>query len=333
MTMIEIIMINLKVIDTLSADTAPMLCRLKSNTSIIEHLRGFMLHMLSYSYPFWPAHDPKFYLFSKQHLKNWCKLKGIPGSTNAWQSHLIFLADCKLIKFFRPTGYSEDPTLNRIWQRALARRVQYRHAETLWSVPLYTPGVLEYAEKVAAEYLNSGINLTHLTKEDVIRIRGQEIANSLYLDGRTQSQKSKYVHDHALESLHSQIMYRQYATVSDTWRDILDDLLADGHEFPEDPFEELDEESRVHYNEWIDYQHAFEKLMVSRKCLAREAHCHYRQSTRLERTELDLPVDYGRWLFLPDPSWAFDWPVFFNNFHRKRRLPRKAGALLYFPKE
>ena len=316
------IVANLDILDHLSAETTPILFRLKETTSIIKHLRGFMLHMLSYSYPVWPEHQPRFYLFSKQHLKTWCNGQGITGSINSWQSHLIFLADCKLITFFRPTSPSADPVINKIWQRSASRGELYCRAETLWSVPDYTPDLLSYAERVAAEYTESRINLSHLTKEEVIRVRGQAIANSLYLDARTQKNETIRAYALAKQSLLRQIRTRNYGLVDDIWQDVWRAFLLDRVS----PFTQENDVTNSKYN-------ALQKIMNSKQSLASDCGCIYRQSTRNERTALGLPTSFSKWLFLPREGVFILLPFLICNVLREARLPRKAGALLFYPKE
>ncbi len=311
---------NLCLIEHLNAGTAPTLFRLKEKTSIFDHLRGFMLHMLSYRYPFWPKQQPRFYLFSKQHLQEWCRQQGIPGSIVAWQSHLIFLADCKLITFYRPTGPSDDPVLDSIWKASAARRAPYRHAETLWSVPPYTPERITYAESVAAEYVRCRANLTHLTKEDVIRVRGQAIANQLYLDGRTQSEETQFVWAEAVDSIRFQIKTKNYARIEDT----LDDIKrAVSEKLRAEP-------GHLPYEQYGRYFWTKEKLLRSKQSLAATCQCVYRPSTKEEREILGLSPDYAKWLFLPMDGFVLADPTGFYKMLFPKRLLRKAGAM-YVP--
>lgn len=108
-------------------------------------------------------------MITRDYLREWCKREtGITGSISSWQGHLILLRDCGLVITYREAGQKEG-----------------RRNPTFRRVPEYIPELLERADRIAGVYLSAHINLTHLSKTDVIRVRGKAVADCLYQDGRT----------------------------------------------------------------------------------------------------------------------------------------------------
>ena len=164
---------NLSVLNPIDESAYPALGKLKKRTTVIKHLEGLLLNMLSHAFAIWPQGNEQYFPIGKDALEAWCKEQGITGSSMSWQGHLIFLEDCGLTRSFRPFGQSDDPIL----QSAIdyARENGYPNTVTFRTVPRYTEKILAHAEEIAALYAECRINLSHLTKADVIRVRGNEI--------------------------------------------------------------------------------------------------------------------------------------------------------------
>ena len=209
----QIIKINLEVIVSLNEDTYPELTRLRRKTSVIRHLSALMEHMLTYSMPLWPARNRRYFLFSEMHLATWHKANGGTGDLSTWQSHKVFLLHAGLIKTFNVTAESSDYVLQRIWNAA---KKAGRHSETLWTVPLFTPQVLLQAERIAKEYRENHVNLTHIRKNVIARVWGQQVADSLYrTTGHVISQNERDVAKCMKEAIRIMVARKGFTTVDE----------------------------------------------------------------------------------------------------------------------
>ncbi len=184
---------DLSVIRAIDASVYPSLGHLAKRTTVIAHLEGLLLNILSHPYALWPRDAARYFPIGKDMLEAWCKDHGIGGSTMSWQGHLIFLEDCGLTHTFRAIGSSDDPILQSTLDYAAANGQP--SAVTFRTVPRYTEEILRHADEVAAVYLRNRVNLSHLTKADVIAVRGNETADRLYRDRRIISAEEQRVRE------------------------------------------------------------------------------------------------------------------------------------------
>ena len=75
---------------------------------------------------------------------------------------------------------------------------------------------MRHAEHIAQIYYSKHVALTKLTKTDVIRCRGQEVADSLYLDGRKISGEELYVYVLYKQVMICRIDAKRRATMNET---------------------------------------------------------------------------------------------------------------------
>lgn len=182
---------NLYVLDSFEDEKYPTLAKCRRQR-VFQHLIGIMLNMLAHEFPLYLEHTQRYFIIGKLQLEDWCKRYGIPGSTKSWQGSLVFLKDCGLIKCFRPVGDITTPSLSHNYKNIVPISGKY---PTMRSVPRYNDDVLMHAEHIARIYYEKHITLAKLTKTDVIRCRGQRIADLLYLDGRTICEEEMYVYE------------------------------------------------------------------------------------------------------------------------------------------
>ena len=175
-----VIQTNKDTITSLDPEQYPELCRLKQKTTILRHLYALLEHMQTYSSPMWPEGNPTFFLFSIRHLVRWGKANGYTGGVDTWQSHKIFLLHAGLIKTHPVIGEQEDPVLQSIWMSAVKKN---QRSETLWTVPFYTPVILQHAEQIAREYHEKHICMTKITKDAVAAAWDQATADGLFRSG------------------------------------------------------------------------------------------------------------------------------------------------------
>lgn len=218
---------NTDIIVSLNPDDYPELYRLWTKTSVLKHLYAIMQHMLTYSSPLWPAYSKQYFLFSERHLVEWSIDYGISGDLTTWQSHKIFLLHAGLIKTFTVIGNQTDPILQQIWNKAVSNE---HHSETLWTVPFYTTQVLNRAERIAKEYRENHVNLTHIRKNVIHRVWGIQTANSLYRSSRhVISADEKYVEHCLIESVKNNMAHKGFTTVDEIYSSGLELCMKNGN--------------------------------------------------------------------------------------------------------
>lgn len=267
----QIIDHNIEIITSLNEEVYPELVALRRKTTIIRHLYDLMQHMLSYSMPIWPTHNRQYFLFSKKQLSEWNKSNGGGGDPVTWQSHKIFLLHAGLIKTHVVIGKQKDPVLQLIWEKA--EQKGYR-SETLWSVPLYTPTVLNKAEQIALEYRMYHVNKSHISKNTIARVWGQRIADGLY-------RNSKHI-----------ISYEERHVESCLQRAISEMIEKDGFATLENMFDKglaLCMESGQETEK--DYKQIISKLLKQKRLLIDRAGYEYHPIRRCDRSYL-IPADH-----------------------------------------
>ena len=288
------VVFNLSVLDTLDETKYPTLAYYKRQ-KVFQHLRGLMLNILAHPYPVWSERNPRFFTIGKDYLEAWCKERGISGSSMSWQGSLVFLKDCNLVEAFRPVGDEHDHAM----MRAISgiRRPGKKNI-TFWSVPRYTPPIMEAAERIAVIYANNHVKLTQLTKADVIRVRGIERANQLYLDGRRISMQEEYVHDLYLTVLQEAIRRNSYAEPDKIIREVERRMRYELHFRYIDFLAGFTQEDEEELARQELYKNALMKMKARTRQLAAEAGFSYRPVRREDRSRHQLPEEYKKWLII-----------------------------------
>ncbi|MBR4457561.1 MAG: hypothetical protein IKS31_01190 [Clostridia bacterium] len=226
------ILYDLHVLDGLDAGLYPTLGGMKEdyrNKPAIMRLKAMLECMLAAREPY----ERKSFLLTNAYLRERFREHGISSSTNSVQGNIVFFADCGLI------GKSAT-IINRRETRLLA--------PVRW-----TEDVLKHAEQTAKQYKDAGVRLNALSKTDVIRARGQEIADALYTtriaeDRRTVRQTNTYVYKVFKEETEKLITRKGYArldeAVDNAWSRISEEqglIIADDA----DPFDLTLEEEKT----------------------------------------------------------------------------------------
>lgn len=267
----QVINHNIKIISTLKEEEYPELTALRRRATVIRHLYDLMQHMLSYSAPLWPLNNKRYFLFSKSYLADWNKANGGSGDASTWQSHKTFLLHAGLIKTFSVTYDQQDPVLHRIWETAKCKG--YR-SETLWTVPLYTSNVLKRAERIALEYRENHVNLSHITKNTIARVWGQRTADKLYRSSKhIISSEQRFVEQCLQKAIQDALSIKGYTTVDEMCNQSLDLCLKTGNG------------SRKEYKKIIKCFLEQKRLMINR------AGCEYHR-IRNEDRRLPIPADH-----------------------------------------
>ena len=286
------IIYNLSVIESLDSGTYPTLSYYRKQR-VFDHLRGIMLNMLAHEVPVWPEMNPRYFALGKIYLETWCKANGIAGSTMSWQGSLVFLKDCGLIKCFCPIGDTHSPAIDRILEILPPK---HGKSITLRSVPRFTDEVLAHAEHVARMYRQQRITLAKLTKTDVIRCRGEEIAKQLYLDGRTISEVELYVYDLYMRVLLQNINRNGYALKNDIHRAVYMIIQRDQRFQRIDRDHLLSQEERDELTRQEPFLRAFIKMKNRCPQLSLEAGYSYHPVRKRDRVAFNLPENFHQWI-------------------------------------
>ena len=283
---------NLSILDSFDETVYPTLA-IYRRKKVFEHLRGLMLYMLAQESPVWPLQNKRFFLIGKLTLEDWCKGHGISGSTKSWQGSLIFLADCGLIKCFRPIGNNQEQGLETIYRNLTPVNGKY---PTLRSVPRYTDDVLLHAEHIAKLYHEREIILSKMTKADVILCRGNDRANQLYLDGRGISEEEMYVRELYQRILIHRINENGYAEKDNVLKTVRQTMRREmGFQWI-DPTHTLNEAERDEMDRQKKYWDAYSKIKERTRQLANDAGYEYHPIRNNNRTEFGLLETYSKWI-------------------------------------
>ena len=272
---------NMEIISTLDPEEYPELCRLKEKTTVMTHLYAIMQHMQTYSTPIWPAVNPSYFLFSIRYLERWGKENGYKGGKDTWQSHKVFLLHAGLIKTHPVIGEQTDPMLQRIWETAVKNN---QRSETLWTVPLYVPAVLERAEQIAREYRENHINLTKITKDAIAAVWGQPTANALYrVSDHIISSHKHLVRMYLIQAMNEMIDKRGYTTEAEMRSECL--LMCT---------------VSIDIGE-VECLELIEKIMAQKRSLINKEGCEYHR-IRKEDKLLGIPNEYKQYIITRIPS-------------------------------
>ncbi len=233
--------------------------------------------MLSYSTPLWPTYNRRYFLFSERHLATWSRANGISGDLTTWQSHKVFLLHAGLIKTFIVIGEQTDSVLQQIWKTAVSSG---HHSETLWTVPLYTPQVLKHAERIAKEYRENHVNLTHIRKNIIRRIWGQRMADSLYRSSRhVISAEERYVEHCLIEGIKNNILQKGFTTVEEIYSSGLS-LCVTNSQNPE---------------KLLCYKRTITKLLEQKRLFFHKYGYEYHRIRKVDRI-LSLPAEHNGYI-------------------------------------
>lgn len=112
------------------------------------------------------------------------------GAAHVWQSSLILLQICGMIERIVPSRSSTNHAFKSLYQTAKRSK---RRSESVYHVPELTESVLNAAECIICRWRQSGVSMSHVTKSSVIRVFGQDYADRIYLDGRTEPFRKKEI--------------------------------------------------------------------------------------------------------------------------------------------
>lgn len=287
---------NLTLLEEGNWDAYPELSRFSRGRrkQVFEHLRAVMMNMLEHEVPEWRRND--MFLVTNDYIQQWAKSNlHVAGSRISWQSHLILLQDLGLITAFRATRANlpdKTQTINYDRSRRLGGK-----ASTFRSVPLYTDEVLGKAEKIAAAYKEA--NVGHLTKESVAVLRGQEVANRLYLDSRVESSQSEWVRQTYMDAIIAAAQGKGYASVDEVYAKTMAQIRKTEPIGDIDLYSPIKAEESKRLQRRRLYEHDLKKWADKKSVVADMAGYEYRPLRNDEKAALGLPTNFRKWVFVP----------------------------------
>lgn len=283
---------NLSILENFEDEKYPTLA-IYRRQRVFQHLNGIMLNMLAHEFPVYLQQSQRYFMIGKLQLEDWCKRHGIPGSAKSWQGSLIFLNDCGLIKCFRPVEDNTTPSLERIYSSILPISGKY---PTLRSVPRYNDTILRHAEHIAQIYYSKHVALTKLTKTDVIRCRGQEVADSLYLDGRKISGEELYVYELYKQVMVCRIQANGYAEKDEILEQVNEIMIRKQHFQCIICDHILNEKESNELNRQTPFWDAYKKIKERTAQLAADAGYTYHPIRNIDRERFHLPDTMMNWI-------------------------------------
>lgn len=259
----KIIRENIAAIEALDLELCPELTRLFRKTSIHAHLLHVWTYMQSHPFPrtmdqagrgYWSI--PVSYL-KKEH----------GGSSETWQSHLIFLTDAGLLKRVKPDKLTKLEDLQAAYAEAREKR---QRPPAFYQVIEYTPEIFRIAEETAQRYKAHGVNVGHITKADVIRVSGSRRADEIFRDRRRIGELEIWARDQLKAAMIRRIEDHGYTTP--------DEIAGDVKKIVPDP----------------KHGEALKKSMIRKAAICKEAGCRYGAPTKEQRTTYQL--EDQRWI-------------------------------------
>lgn len=282
---------NLDIIENLDPEKYPILTYY-SKQKVFSHLEGLMRNMLSHPYPVWPENNPSYFVIGNDYLENWCKDHGIGGSSKSIQGSLMFLRIIGLVKVFRPAANYHDPVVDKIISRIRydrgGRKISFR------TVPYYSEDVLREAEKHAKLYYDKRINISKLSKTDVIHVEGQEAADRYYMSSTTVSNAEAYVDSVCFAVIQEAIETQGYALFADVISEAKKRVYSSLHQW-EPEFDTTEDQAQ--YEQIEKCRKAFRKFEERKRAKAAQQGLIYRQIKNEDREAMNISPDVRSWIF------------------------------------
>ncbi len=275
----------LMVIASLESYSYPNLNYYNQNSTVFIHMKALLELLQNQTRPVVTVEGKGYFLFSQKHIRQWSRaIASCGGNNERWQSHKVWLKDLGLIDTIVVDGPNENPTLNRIWETARAKK---RRPETLWHIPLLSAELLQYADKKAGKYRECHLRIAHLRKSIMIRLYDYRYANWLYSDYRDISAEEKLLLQYCHDAIRGGVATKGYTTFKEV--EVCVRALCSGREsYVQRLAELLDPNESA--NKTLDL------LLQDKGFLCYECGCTYRQITKADRDSLSLPENLRSWI-------------------------------------
>ena len=188
----------------ISAEKYPVLSGYLSNKR--SSLKPHLLFMLEYM-----AANKAVTIFGG--LRYWARrqndlIKDHGGTTEAWQSHLVFLSLSGLLLRVKPNGQTKNDAMAAAYQRAIEAG---KDVEIFYSALPYTAARMAQIEAQARRFKARGVSIGHIRETDIIALYGLETAHLFYQNMRTISTEDEEAAQLIIAAINEQIAARGYA--------------------------------------------------------------------------------------------------------------------------
>jgi len=146
-------------------------------------------------------------------LRYWARrqndlIKDHGGTSEAWQSHLVFLSLSGLLLRVKPNSKTKNKEMAAAYQRAIEAG---KDVEIFYSCQLYTAARMAQIEAQAQRFKARGVSIGHIRKTDIIALYDKETADLFYQDRREVSGEDREAAQLIVTAINEQIARRGYA--------------------------------------------------------------------------------------------------------------------------
>ena len=286
-----IVKANISALEGLSAEAYPNLYRMLMQREKALYRRLMVILHQVYTQDNQTQQDGHWYAYTS--LRDMVKRYPEAGNSHiTWYRSVILFQCWGLLVRMLPT----EDSPNKYMKKAYEQMQQHgRNMPTaFYSVPLYSPVLLSYADLQAERWLKSGATFTGFSKETVIEVYGQLMADSIYSDGRRKTNRHKTIEQMLVRTAKEQIKVHGYTTkqavMQGISRNLKEQLLEDEAYLSSIP-ELLDPSTEAGILSWRMVSHVFKNrgnLILKRSNLA------YAPPTREQKQRYGLAD--GTWI-------------------------------------
>lgn len=270
---------NITTLTTLDKSLYPTLTTHFKKTKCLACLLRIIEDFLSKNHPGHTAKDGKhWYYVAGRYL---ITLHG--GSKSTWHTHMKFLIYIGLMECIRPSEETTAPSIHHSWKIAKEKK---RRPIMWYHIPLYTPDLLQEAERKAKEYKDSNVSTSHINKASLIIAGGQRAANKAYADARKITRLQSFIMQEITKTIQALISTKGYLRKDDVFNTVWATLYTQYHSHKK-PFPMP--------STWKETSEKIEKVWdsVHNKLLS-DANAVYRRPTKAEKALYNLSDD--RWI-------------------------------------
>lgn len=158
-------------------------------------------------------HPDGYYMFWQSREHTAYEGRYISHNIRVWQRNIILL-HCLGLIFTRKARYEKGKKLSEIDRKALEimKEKGYQKPVTNYTTQLWNLDRLEYSEAQAQKWIDNRISAIYVTKEIVIRVFGQELADEVYGDTRGIPDKSAEVNEAMKQAIIKTSIKKGYTT-------------------------------------------------------------------------------------------------------------------------
>lgn len=106
------------------------------------------------------------------------------GSKRTWQGNVTLAVSIGLLRKLKPDADSKHPALQQLYREGVQNG---KAPKNLYSVPTYTNDLFSEAEAALAQWHETGVSQTKITKASVSHAQGRAQANAIFRDSRFKS--------------------------------------------------------------------------------------------------------------------------------------------------